>query len=273
MTESTEPTIDKLRIALAQVTPCPGDLVANLETAEEQAQLAADHGADLLIFPEMLLSGYAVGRTRLEELAEYDDGPSSRHIAELAQTYRLGIIYGYPEKTAEQELFNSVNFLDAAGQLLLKYRKLHFFGEVDHAQFDRSSALPTTVSWQGWSVSLAICYDVEFPELVRSAALAGADLLCVPTANMTDYDHVPDLLVPARAVENQIYIAYANYVGSDQKFQYGGRSVVVGPGGEALAQAGREPELLTADLRRDQLLASREANPYLNDRRDDLFPG
>lgn len=268
MTESPE-----LRIALAQVVPCPGDPEKNLEAAQAQAQLAAGGGADLLIFPEMFLSGYAVGRTRLEDLAEYDDGPSSRRMAELARTCRLGIIYGYPEKTDEQKLFNTVNFLDSTGQLLLKYRKLHFFGEVDHTQFDRSSILPTTVRWRGWNLSLAICYDVEFPELVRSAALAGADMLCVPTANMENYDHVPDLLVPARAVENQIYIAYANYSGSDQRFRYAGRSVVAGPNGQLLASAGRDPELLTAAVRRDALTASRAANPYMNDRRGDLFPG
>lgn len=262
----------ELKVALAQVAPQPGDPSANLATAEQQAQRAAAQKADLLILPEMFLSGYAVGRAAVERLAEFDDGPSSERLAVAARKYGLGIIYGYPERTSESQLFNTVNFLDSDGTLLLKHRKLHFFGEVDRMQFDRSSAMPEVASWRGWNLGLGICYDVEFPEFVRSLALSGADLICVPTANMENFDLVPDLLVPARAVENQVFIAYANYCGSDQQYSYGGLSTLAAPSGESLTRARRGPELIVATIRRDELMASRGENPYLRDRRPDAYP-
>lgn len=266
------PDHHELNLALAQVVPQPGDLSANLTVAAQQAQAADAQKADLLIFPEMFLTGYALGRTEVERLAEFDDGPSSRHMAGLARQHGMGIVYGYPERTSQGRLFNTVNFLDADGTLLLKHRKLHFFGEVDRSQFDRSSAMPRVVSWRGWKLGLGICYDVEFPEFVRSLALSGADLICVPTANMEGFDHVPQLLVPARSLENQVCIAYANFCGSDQQFRYGGLSTVTGPHGNQLARAGRAPQLICTRIRRDELLDSRSGNPYLQDRRPDVYP-
>ncbi|NWJ69658.1 hypothetical protein HX744_03595 [Pseudonocardia sp. ICBG1122] len=126
------------------------------------------------------------------------------------------------------------------------------------------------MTWNGWGLGLLVCYDVEFPETVRALALAGADAVLVPTANMLPYDHVPRVLVPARAWENQVYVAYANWCGTEGSLTYGGLSCVAGPAG-AVVRAGRDPELLVAELDRSALAVSRRANPYLADRRPDLY--
>ena len=116
-----------------------------------------------------------------------------------------------------------------------------------------------------------ICYDVEFPELVRAHALAGTDLLLVPTANMHPFELVAESLVPVRAWENQMYVAYANRVGQEGEFEFFGLSALAGPDGVARARAGRGEELVLADLDPALLAASREANPYLKDRRPGLY--
>ena len=112
---------------------------------------------------------------------------------------------------------------------------------------------------------MLICYDVEFPEATRALALAGADLIAVPTANMAEYDFVARSLVPVRAYENQLFVAYANFTGPEGALQYGGLSVVAGPDGATLAQAEREETLLIATLDEKRLTAARKAAQHVRD--------
>ncbi|WP_300342770.1 carbon-nitrogen hydrolase family protein [Nesterenkonia sp.] len=261
-----------VRLALGQVEPVIGDTAKNLQRMEQLAASAAEAGADLLILPEMHLTGYALGRQRTRALAEPADGPSAQHAAAIAQRCGLAILYGYPEEDSGA-VFNTVGFVDSSGQRLFDTRKLHYFGDLDRQQFDRPAASAgEVVTWRGWKVGAAVCYDVEFPEVTRALAVAGAELVCVPTANMADYDQVQTTLLPARAVENQIYLAYANYCGADAVYRYGGLSRVIGPDGSAVAAAGREPQLLICQIDKPTLQRSRQQNPYLRDRRFDPAP-
>src|SRR5699024_2078804 len=136
-------------------------------------------------------------------------------------------------------------------QHLASYRKLHLFQSVDAEQFSRGEQRPPVVRWNGWDVGLAICYDIEFPETVRMLAEDGADLICTPTANMVGFEQVSQLIIPARAYESQLYIAYANYCGEDEAFSYAGISVVASPTGELCARASSDhEEIITAELHR-----------------------
>lgn len=271
---SGEPA-EMLTVALAQVPPISGgdDVVgAALARTDQLAAEAAAAGADLLLVPEMHLTGYAIGRAAVEALAEGPDGPASARLAEIARTRGIAICHGFPERDGDQ-VYNSAAFVDERGRELLRWRKLHLFGDVDAAQFDRAELDPAALvaSWRGWKIGLAICYDIEFPETARALALAGADLLCVPTANMVGFEAISRLLVPARALENQMYVAYANYTGSDEEFRYNGLSLIAGPDGVPIASAGAGQELLVGRISAEGLAASRRANPYLRDRRDDLL--
>ena len=123
----------------------------------------------------------------------------------------------------------------------------------------------------GVRVGILICYDVEFPEAVRALALAGADLVAVPTALMRPYQVVTRTVVPTRAYENQVYVAYANRCGSEGELTYAGESCVVGPDGADLARAGSGEELLLAEIDPARLAASRADNTHLRDRRPALY--
>ena len=112
----------------------------------------------------------------------------------------------------------------------------------------------------GWRLGLLICYDVEFPEAVRLLALQGADAVLVPTANMVEFDEVAQLLVPARACENRLYVAYANACGSEGGLIYGGLSTVVQPNGRVLLVASREPSLALAPLSKAALTQARQTD-------------
>jgi 5-aminopentanamidase len=123
----------------------------------------------------------------------------------------------------------------------------------------------------GYNIGILICYDVEFPEAVRALALAGAELIAVPTALIRPFDIVARTLVPARAFENQVYVAYAGMCGSEAGLGYCGLSCIVGPDGQDLARAGTGADLLLADIDLSAISRSRKENPYFIDRNPELY--
>jgi len=259
-----------MRIALYQGPPGPLDVPGNLERLQHQAQAAAAEGAGLLVCPEMFLSGYNIGQAQVSRLAEAADGPAAMRVVEIAQAHGIAIAYGYPERSDEGALYNSVQLIDAHGRSLCNYRKTHLFGELDRSLFTQGPDHFPVVDLDGWKVGMLICYDIEFPENARRLALAGAELILVPPANMAPYDFGCQVTVRSRAQENQCYLVYANYCGAEAELEYCGQSSIVGPDGSLLAMAGRDECQLLADLDREQVRKGRAAFPYLADLRQDL---
>ncbi|MFG3290885.1 carbon-nitrogen hydrolase family protein [Streptomyces sp. NPDC048179] len=258
-----------MRTALLQSSGRPGSTVENLKVLDEAAGRAAAAGAALLVAPEMFLTGYAIGDD-IARLAEPADGDSADAVAELAHRHGLAVVYGYPERDGEA-VHNSAQLISADGTRLANYRKSHLFGGFERDHYTPGDQPVVQAELGGLTVGIMICYDVEFPELVRAHALAGTDLLLVPTANMHPFQLVAESLVPVRAWENQMYVAYANRVGHEGEFEFFGLSTLAGPDGVARVRAGRGEELVVADVDPALLAASREANPYLKDRRPGLY--
>ncbi|MDN0196274.1 carbon-nitrogen hydrolase family protein [Streptomyces sp. S.PNR 29] len=258
-----------MRTALLQSSGRPGSTAENLKVLDEAAGRAAAAGAGLLVAPEMFLTGYAIGDD-IARLAEPADGDAADAIAETATRHGLAIAYGYPERSADQ-VFNSAQLISADGTRLANYRKTHLFGCFEHDHFTPGEQPVVQAELGGLTVGLIICYDVEFPENVRAHALAGTDLLLVPTAQMHPFQFVAESLVPVRAFENQMYVAYVNRVGREGDFDFVGLSTLAGPDGVARSRAGRGEELVLADVDPAFLAVSREANPYLTDRRPGLY--
>lgn len=269
-----------MRTALLQSSGRPGSVGANLEALEDAAARAADAGAGLLVAPEMFLTGYAIGAD-VERLAEPADGESADAVAEIAGRYGVAVAYGYPERAGDAggagspkggvRVHNSAQLISPSGDRLANYRKTHLFGCFEREHFTPGQQAVVQAELGGLTVGLMICYDVEFPENVRAHALAGTDLLIVPTAQMHPFQFVAESVIPVRAFESQLYVAYVNRVGREGEFDFVGLSALAGPDGVVRARAGRGEELVFADADPDLLAASREANPYLADRRPDLY--
>jgi 5-aminopentanamidase len=237
-----------LTLALWQTAYAPTTAQA-LQRLDAVAEQARAQGADLLICAEMSLTGYAIGPDRVAALAEPADGPLARAVASIARRHRLAVVYGYPERRpAGERPYNAAQFVAANGHRLAHYRKTHLYGDLDRAQFSAGDTASQAFAWRGWRLGLLICYDVEFPEAVRALALQGADAVLVPTANMREFDEVPVQMVPARARDNRLFVAYANACGREPGLHYGGLSTVAGPGGEGLGRSGRRSDLLTVRL-------------------------
>jgi len=259
-----------MRLALFQGPADSGTVATNLALLDAQAAAAAARGATLLLLPEMFLTGYNLGRDRIHALAEPADGPSAQAASGIARKHGVTLLYGYPERDGER-VYNSARLILPDGTLAANYRKAHLFGPDERATFTAGDAIATVVSVGDLRVGVLICYDVEFPESVRLLALAGADLVAVPTALMPPYEFVPASMIPTRAFENQIFVAYANRCGEENGLRYIGRSCIAAPDGSVLASADEAPALIFADLDPVRYRASHEANTYFRDRRPMLY--
>ena len=260
-----------MRVALWQGPAETPDPEAGLAAVADAAARAAAAGARLLVTPEMSLTGYAIGADRVAELAEPVPGPLTDRVAAIAAEHGLAIAVGLPVRTPAG-VANTVVVVDSDGSLLAGYAKAHLYGDVDRDAFVPGDVGVVQFRLDGVVVGLLVCYDVEFPEAVRAHALAGTELLVVPTGLMDPYGHVGTVLVPARAYESQVFVAYTNRTGAEGEFVYCGASCVIAPDGTELARAGRGEALLLADVDPAVLTASRRVNTHLADRHPELYP-
>jgi predicted amidohydrolase len=257
---------DPLRVAAWQCQPGSLDVDGNLARLADACARAAADAADVLVTPEMFTSGYDIPAEQTRRLAEPADGPTARAVAEITRRTGVAVVYGYPELGASGEVYNAAQLIDH-GQVIGRHRKAHLYGDLDRSRFTPARDVAGVCTLRGHQVALLICYDVEFPESVRSVALRGAGTVLVPTANMTGSEIVSTVLVRARAYENSCYVAYANYCGAEGGLIYAGLSTICSPDGTVLALAGTDPDLLVADLSP----GGGQPTPYLADRRGDLF--
>jgi predicted amidohydrolase len=257
-----------MKLAVCQHPGAAGRKADALAAMRAAVAEASGRGAGLVIFPELFLTGYHLGGAT-RDLAEPADGPSAAEVSAMARRAGTAVLYGYPERDGER-VFNSARLIDRRGRPIADYRKTHLYGRAEKEVFRPGDGL-ILAELDGLKVGILICYDVEFPEAVRALALAGADLVAVPTALIEPYEVVATTLVPARAFENQLYIAYASLCGREAGLGYCGLSCIVGPDGRDLARAGRGPELIMADLDPAAIPAGRRSNPYLADRRPGLY--
>lgn len=260
-----------LRIALYQGPGgVPASRTGSLAALDAAARRAAERGARLLITPELALTGYALHDVAAH--AEPADGPGPRAVAALAARHGVAVAYGYPERaTGTGAVHNSVQLVGPDGDRLADYRKTHLYGGFETGSFTPGDRLVVQADLDGVRLGLLICYDVEFPETVRAHALAGTELLLVPTALMSPYEFVPAVLVPARAWENGLFLAYVNRHGPEGGFEFTGSSTLAAPDGTARVRAGKGETLLIADVDPAELRAPFPANTYLADRRPELY--
>ncbi|MBM7520562.1 carbon-nitrogen hydrolase family protein [Nocardioides nitrophenolicus] len=269
MTDS--PRADALVVAVWQPDGPLLDVPAALLALGATAAEAAARGARLLVCPELTLTGYDVA-PQAGELAEPAGGPMATAVADLAAKHGLAIAWSWPERDGDR-VHIAAELVDRDRTVLARHRKAHLYGPDEAAAYVPGDGAPAVGEVDGYRVGLLVCYDVEFPEQVRMVALAGADLLACPTALMTPYDAVSTLLVPARAFENQMAVAYANRAGTEHELTYTGLSCVVGPDGVDLARADDRPGLVVGTLTSAALDAARRANTHLADRRPEVYGG
>jgi predicted amidohydrolase len=256
-----------MKLAILQMQTVSGDVAANLARIERAMREAGEQGADLLVAPELAITGYGAGDA-IKDLAEKPDGETATRLHGLSRETGVAVIAGFAERDGDR-VYNSAMFVDRRGVLEV-YRKSHLYGPYERALFAPEKPSAGIVEFRGMRLGMLICYDVEFPENVRRLAQAGAQAVLVPTA-LPASDHaalIARKLIPVRAFENQIFVAYVNHCGADERFSYAGLSGIAAPDGSMLAEAGEDGEdLLYAELRPEDFADSAAANTYLPDLR------
>jgi len=270
---------DRIRVACVQMTS-RADKAANLETAERLVAQAAATGADIVVLPEKwnAIGDAAVYHATAEPL---DGGESVAAMSGWARTHGITLVGGSiaERRDGREKLSNTSIVFDSDGEIVATYRKIHLFDvEVGGVIYRESEAEEpggeaVLAEAEDWKLGLSVCYDVRFPELYRILALEGAHIVTVPAhfTTPTGKDHW-QVLLRARAIENQLYVVAAAQVGETLpgKPAYG-RSLIVDPWGLVLAQAPDEQTVISAELDRDHLeeiraklpsLANRQANAY-----------
>jgi deaminated glutathione amidase len=251
------------------------DKAANLETAERLVGQAASTGADVVVLPE---KWNAIGDAHILHAAAepLEGGESVAAMTAWARLHGVTLVGGSitERRDGREKLSNTSLVFDPEGKVIATYRKIHLFDvEVGGVTYRESEAEepgdePVVANVEGWGIGLSVCYDVRFPELYRILVLEGAEVLTVPahftTPTGRDHWHV---LLRARAIENQCYVAAAAQVGETLpgKPAYG-RSLLVDPWGTVLAQAPDVETVIVAELDRARLQEIRAKLPSLANR-------
>ena len=233
-----------MRLALWQGRSPAANTDAACAQAEAALAAAAAMGATALVLPEVWLPGYNQPDIPTWALS-LDSAPLNR-LAQAAKSTRTALVVGYAERDGDR-IYNSAACFGPDGTLLLNYRKVQLYGRREQATYTAGDALPTFRLGEE-TAAILICYDVEFAPHVKSLADRGATLILCPTANMSPFTHVAHHTVPAMAANHGLTIVYANYCGTEGDLTYVGSSLIAGPHGEILAQAGESPALLVAEL-------------------------
>ena len=253
-----------IRISALQMQTAGADTSANLARIEAAAHEAVQDGATLLVTPELGITSYGGGESILA-LAEPAEGVSAARLGQIARETGVALVAGFAEKAGDA-IYNSAIYTDGSGDPSV-YRKSHLYGDYERNLFTPEKPSTCLFSHRGMTLGMLICYDVEFPENLRRLAQAGAEMILVPTATPMGASgtFIAEKMIPVRAFENQIFIAYVNNIGKDGDFDYAGRSVIAAPDGSVLASAGLSELLLTVEIEPDLYARSRSENTYLRD--------
>jgi predicted amidohydrolase len=262
---------DTMKVLVAQKKHRRFDLDHNLGVIDE---IVHNTISDMVIFPEMFLTGYNIG----SEFFRLSQGPSSgavQRLEDLSKETGKYLIVGMPEKSRDirGQIHNSAGIFGPDG-LIGFYRKMHLvdFGPFEEWAYFTPGREPFMFEIEEFRIGVIICYDIFFPELTKYYAVNGADAVVCISASPSVTRRFFETTMASRAVENTIYFIYSNLVGFDARMEFWGGGSVIGPRGEEVVKGPYfEEALLTAELKLHTVEASRRLRPTLRDTRRDIL--
>lgn len=248
-----------MKIALIQFSPSWEN---KAESQKKVLQLTQNiSSVDLLIFPEMTLTGFSMNT---ENLCEEIHGETFQFFSSLAKNNSTNIVFGFIE-SRYGSIFNSAVHLNRNGILCETYNKIHPFSYSDENKHYSAGTKSIVTNIDGAKIGLTICYDLRFPELFRLYAKEKVDMI-INIANWPEARiHHWDALLQARAIENLCFIAAVNRVGSDPKLNYTGHSSLFSPSGERILFSELKEEVLVAEINIEDVNRTRKNFPFLED--------
>ena len=266
--------LEKVSVALAQISCKVGDKNHNIKLMKNNIRRAKKRSANLIIFPELSLTGY-LNRDLAYELAEPIPGPSSYSLEEIAKKENMYIVFGMPEQSekAHAVLYNTAVLLGPDG-LIGKYRKMHLptHSVFEEKRYFRLGYEAPVFDTEIGKMGLTICYDMFFPEISRLLRLKGSQLIVCISASPAVRSRFFEVFTAARALENTVFLAYVNLVGIENGLQFWGGSRTTAPDGSILAKAKYDEEdLVIGTIDYADLGLAEAFVPTLRDLRPELF--
>lgn len=253
-----------MKVCLVQLDIVWEDKEANMRRCRELAESASEQGAELIVFPEMSLTGFSMEAS----LAEPPDGASCSFFGALAKKTGVPCVFGYAERDGER-MYNRLALADSDGEIKARYAKLHPFSIGGEGCFTGGDEL-VSFSLGGMEIGLTVCYDLRFPELYAKLSESCAAVIVSANFPASRREHWLTLL-RARAIEDQCYILGCNRAGFGGGIDYSGDSVVFTPDGTELSRAAGGECLLFSDISADVVYDVRCAFPMKKDRRIDIY--
>lgn len=275
----------QVKVALVQMS-CGADPADNIDKAVARIEVAARKGARIVCLQELFRSRYFCQSEdhRNFKLAEAIPGPSTERLSELARRKKIVIVASLFERRTAGIYHNTAVVLDADGALAGKYRKMHI--PDDPLYYEKFYFTPGDLGFPSFQtryakIAVLVCWDQWFPEAARAAALDGAQILFYPTAIgwipgepravALNQRNAWETIQRAHAIANGVFVCSANRVGREGKIKFWGNSFVAGPFGEVLTRGGDREEILVATCDLAKIEETRQAWPFLRDRRIDAY--
>ena len=228
-----------------------------------ESQLQKNDALDLIVCPELFLSGYG-SFDKIKEYCEARTGEHASQISLLAKKYSTAIVYGYPEINNDN-LFNSAQYFDNQGLSLANHRKKMLPPTADESKIFKSGSESSIITINGIKAAIVICYELEFPELIRKLALDGVKLIIAPTGQSSHWPAAALYNCRTRAFENGIFVIYANSIGTLNGISFMGESKIIGPDGLDIINANKGEKVIVGEINTDQISLVRKKLPYLDD--------
>ena len=228
-----------MKVSIAQFKSELGSVDENFSTAARLIEAA--QGSDVILLPELWSTGYYP--TPVETFADMDGVKTKEFLCAAAKRFNVNIIGGSVIVESGGKIFNRCHVVNRRGQIVAAYDKTHLFSFAGEDKVFNAGDKISTVELDGVCCGVAICYDLRFPEFIRKIALAGVEVIFIPAAWSLKRLTPRQILTKARAIENQAFVVFANS---------SGKSEVVNPCGEVIAESERGEELLTAQINLDE---------------------
>jgi predicted amidohydrolase len=258
----------KVRIAGIQMDLHTGYVEENLKRATKLVEQTTRFLPNFLVFPEMFATGFAFNEFKLfaEKYRESFDA-FFRKCAAQTSAYVIG---GSIPEAESGKLYNTCFIYSPEGEKIARYRKVHPFPLTGEDQFFEHGkellVLPTPYG----KISVAICYDLRFPELIRAKTLKGAEILFVPSQFPKPRDDHWEIVLRARAIENQIFVVGINRIGG-QTLKHFGKSMVINPNGKIIQRLGEKEGILKAEIDTAEITQARNFIPHLKHRKPHVY--
>jgi predicted amidohydrolase len=258
-----------MKIALAQMDISLGKPDENVMKARNMTADAAERGADVIVFPELWSTGYDLENAALHS-APIDKGGFAE-MSSLAKRYNIHVLGSCLSLLRQGRFGNTAALFNPDGRILGEYTKVHLFRLMDEHRYLTAGDYLTVAKTLWGKTGLAICYDLRFPELFRSYALAGARAVFL----LAEWPHPRlahwQVLLRARAIENQMYVIACNRVGMSKDSRFFGHSCVIDPRGQIVVEAGEDEELLIAEIKMNEVDRTRSEIPVFADRKPEIY--